>query len=166
MPLIVEDGTLVANADSYITLAAARVYADSRGLSLAGSDAEAERQLRRGFDYVEAYRDRFKGAKVDPTQMTQWPRYGAYVDGRYIDTITIPTELKYAQVQVAAAIQSGLDVTPNSTGESFVVREKVGPIETQYSESVASSGVPILRTAEQLLAALITSTGALTTERA
>lgn len=166
MTLNVEDGSLVTNADSYISLEAARTYAASRGVSLSSGDATAETQLRKAFDFVESYRDRFKGSKVSSSQMTQWPRVGVYIDNEYIDSVTIPNELKYAQVQIAAAIESGLDVNPTSDGTSFVKREKVGPIETEYSEAVATSGVPIVRRAEALLAPLLKSAGLLMTERA
>jgi hypothetical protein len=166
MTLTVEDGSGVTDADSYITLADARTFAASRGISISATDATAEIQLRRAFDALEAYGSRFKGAKSVVGQATQWPRTGAYIDVDLWASDAIPTALKNAQVHFAAAIEAGLDPIPNSTGEAFVVRETIGQIETEYSESVSNSGVPILRTMNFTLAPLLNGSGALSVERA
>lgn len=166
MALTVEDGSLVSGADSYISLEDARTYCTARGLSLSDEDATAEIQLRRAFDYLEMKRASYKGSKVDSAQLTQWPRTGVIIEGVEVDSATIPTELKNAQIQYAVAINSGLDLLPSSAGTPFVVREKVGALETEYSNSLATSGIPIVRIAEQLLEPLLTSVGTLSTERA
>jgi hypothetical protein len=165
MTLIVEDGSLVSDADSYISLDDARTYAESRGLSLNADDDEAEIQLRIGFDYLEAITS-YKGVITSSAQMTSWPRDGVYINGYPVAADYIPPALKYAQVQVAVAVEAGLDPTPNATGDSFVIQEKVGSLETKYSEAVSTSGVPILRSVEKLLAPLVTASGPLTVARA
>lgn len=167
MSLIIEDGTGVAGADSYVTLEEARAYAASRGLTLSSTDATLESYLRRATDYLEAQRDKYKGHKTDATYPLQWPRKCVYIDCTPIDSDVIPAELKQAQIQLAAAINSGIDIMPTATGEAFITLDKVGPIETRYSESIATSGVPIVRTADALLAVLYRDGGGLiTTERA
>lgn len=163
MALTVEDGTGVANADSYITLAEARTYAASRGLTLAVADADAEIQLRKGFDYIE--QQRFTGVRTDPAQPNQWPRNEVYIEGLLLSNTLVPPAIQKAQVVLAAAVQAGLDLQPNSTGASFVTREKVGAIETEYSERIATAGVPVIRAADALLSPFLSRTGALSTVR-
>lgn len=166
MALTVEDGSLVSGADSYIALADARTYCTARGVSLSDDDTTAEVQLRQAFDYLELKRADYKGTKVDSAQLTQWPRTGVLIDGVEVDSVTIPTELKYAQVQYAVAVNSGLSLLPSADGTKFVKREKVGQLETEYSEAVAVSGIPIVRIAEKLLEPLLNRVGMLTVERA
>lgn len=158
MALVVEDGTGVSGADSYISLADARTYATSRGISISADDTTAEQQLRQGFDYLEAKRSQYQGAKTDSAQPAQWPRDGVYVDGVELATNLIPTELQYAQVQLAAAVDGGSDLNPVG-GSSFVTEEVVGPITTKYSEKVNTTGIPIVRAAETLLAPFLVSGG-------
>ena len=166
MTLTVEDGTLVAGADSYISLEDAREYATSRGITLNATDGTAEVQLRKAFDYIEAMRTRFQGEKSDETQESQWPRSNVFIDGIELDDDVIPSLLKYAQVHYAAAIEGGLDIMPTETGEAFVTREKIGPIDTEYSQYVRTSGIPTVRTGDALIAPLLVSRGTLTTVRA
>lgn len=164
--LVVEDGSLVDGADSYISLADARTYATKRGISVAADDTAADIQLRKAFDYLEAIGADYKGTKSDPAQLTQWPRKDVWVDDAELSYAVIPTVLKYAQVQLAAAIQGGINLTPTSDGSAFIVREKIGPIDTEFSEAINTSGVPIVRIADSLLAPLLRRTGLLTVARA
>jgi len=166
MTLTVEDGTGISGADTYISLADARAYAKGRGLTLSDYDDELEQQLRKSLDYIETFRDRFKGTKAAATNVLQWPRLNVSVDGYAVTSTTIPTVLKNAQVELAAAIQSGYTLEPVATGESFVTMEKVGEIETRYSASVSTTGVPIIRKAHTLLAPLIEGGFNLTVSRA
>lgn len=167
MVLTVEDGTGLTNPDSYIALADARDYCATRGMSLNTVDATAEIQLRKAFDYLESLRSTYKGSRTNTTQGGAWPRAEVYIDDVLFDSASIPTALKQAQAQIAAAMERGLDIVPDSDGSPFVSREKVGPIETSYSTRLATSGVPILRSVENLLAPLQNSANLyLSTQRA
>ena len=166
MTLIVEDGSGVANANSYITLAEARSYAIQRGVTLSATDSALEVDLIKSMDYLESQRSNYKGVKTSPTYALQWPRYGVSIDGTEIASNVIPVELKNAQAQLAMAIATGVDLLPTATGAAFVVSEKVGPIETKYAENVSTSGVPIVRAVDALLAPLLRTGGALATARA
>lgn len=166
MTITVETGAGVANANSYVTLAEARTYAKARGVTLTAFDDVLEQYLIKAMDYLESLRADYRGIKTDSTYALQWPRYGVYLDGVELDSNVIPTELKNAQVALAMAVQDGVDLMPTQSGDAFVVSEKVGPIETRYSEGVSVSGVPIVRSVEALLAPLLKATGALSTVRA
>jgi hypothetical protein len=160
MTLTVEDGTGVANADSYIGLIPAKNYAISRGLSFAGADSIIEQNLRVAFDYVESFAGQFVGLPTVLGQVLQWPRSGVFLNGVELSSTTIPLSLQYAQVQAALAINAGFNPLATGSGTPFVVREKVGPLETQYSESVSTSGLPILRGFAALIGQFLVTSGA------
>ena len=164
MSLTVEDGTGVDGADSYISLDDARLYASSRGLVISTNNVAAEIQLRKAFDLIESYRSRYQGLKAVETQAAQWPRTGVYVDGYALAANVVPTEIAHAQVHLAAQIELGLDLRPTTTGP-FVVREKIGPLETEYSTRLNTSGVPIVRVVEDLLTPYLAGAGSVTVMR-
>lgn len=166
MTITVETGAGVANANSYITLAEARAYAKARGVTMTAFDDVLEQYLIKAMDYLESLRADYRGIKTDSTYALQWPRYGVYLDGTELASNVIPNELKNAQAQLAMAVQDGVDLMPTQTGDSFVTSEKVGPIETRYSQRINTSGVPIVRAVDAILAPLLKGTGALSTVRA
>lgn len=151
--IIVEDGTNVANANSYVDSAYAQAYAAARGLSIPSDDAALFPLLVRGFDYIESQRARFKGRKTYPGG-AQWPRTGVDIDSDEIESTAIPEELKKAQVRVAVEIANGTDEAPTITEQ--VKREKIGPMETEYVTGVEG---PVMMAVDALLAPLFKSSG-------
>lgn len=154
MALIVEDGSIVANANSYNTLAELRSYASARGYTLPTDDTELEAETFLAMDYLEALRSKYQGMKVSSSQSLQWPRECVYIDGFAIDNDVIPTELKNAQCQLTMDKDSGIDLQPN-VDSHFVIKEKVDVIETEYSEAVGTSNYPTLEAANALLKPLL-----------
>ena len=150
MAIIIEDGTIVAGANSYASEAELTAFAAERGATLTGA---ADVLLIKAMDYVESFRKAFQGSKVDAAQPLQWPRSGAYVDGYPIPTTEIPVDLKRAQMQ--AAIESdSTDLNPN-TGQA-VKREKVDVIEVEY-ESGGANQAPTFRKVDAYLEPLLSS---------
>lgn len=152
MTLIVEDGTLVANANSYVDLAAIKSYATKRGVTLP-ADATIEVYSQKAMDYLESKRDRYKGLKITKTQALQWPRYPVIIDGFELGSDEIPSEIKSAQCQLILEVNSGVDLQPTMTG-SLVKREKIGPIETEFAVSESGSLAPDLPKVDSLLSPL------------
>lgn len=140
MALIVEDGSGVAGANSYVSVADAKVWAGARGLTLPSADADIEKLIVKAMDLVESYRSRFSGSKTDSAQALQWPRTGASLDGAELDDDVIPTELKSAVYQLAFEAQS-TDLQPTGSGQE-VLREKVDVIETEYAKRGSGSVTP------------------------
>lgn len=153
MALVIEDGSGVAGANSYIGVTAARAYASARGLSLPAADADVEVLLVKAMDYIEAFRTEFQGLKTDATQALQWPRTGATLDGYEVASDTIPTVLASAQAQLAADANLQ-ELMPTGTGRE-VVMEKVDVISVQYAESGDTNPQPIFTKAEALLKPLL-----------
>lgn len=155
MALIVEDGTGVANADSYTSVGTARTYALKRGITLSAVDATLEVYLTKALDYLETLADRYKGTKVADTNALQWPRKDVIIDGVNLATNVIPKNLIGAQIMLAVAVQGGLELLPTVDGTPFIIEDTTGPLTTKYSEKITVSGVPIVRSADALLLPLL-----------
>lgn len=139
MALTIEDGTNVANADSYITVAEYNTWADARfgsGRSTApATDAAAEQLILRAMDYFEGLE--FQGIKTYESQALQWPRAWVVIDGYAKESDEIPTEVKKALYELTYAEELG-DGELNQV-ERKVQSETVGPISVTYSSGSASN---------------------------
>lgn len=152
MALIIEDGTVVANANSYVTLVEARAYALARGVTLSGTDSEVEILAIKAMDYLEAQRGKYQGRKTDPdNQVLQWPRKEVYIDcDEVVDQNTIPQELKDAQCQLIIEGHNSVVLQPNLTSGE-VRREKLPHLEIEYNDKGGSSVSPVMTAVRSLL---------------
>lgn len=159
MALTIEDGSGVAGANSYATVAEARAYATTRGLSLPVADADVEKALVLACDKIETYR--YKGNKTDEANSLEWPRAGVYIGASETELANdeIPDRLKMAQSQFAVESAAGASLQPTGTGRE-VIRTKVDVIETEYAPRGSGSVTPQFNKAEALLAPLLASGGA------
>lgn len=158
MALTVEDGTVVSGADSYLTLAELRAFATKRGVTLTTVDADLEVMSHKAIDYLEAYRDRYKGTKVDEAQPLQFPRDNVYVDGIEVGGDTIPDVLKNAQAQLVVELSAGSELTTNGDGR-VVVRDKLGPIEQSFAVGGSGAPQPVFPAVNRWLAPLLDAGG-------
>jgi len=130
MALVVEDGTLVSGADSYVTLAEFKAWADKRGVTY-GTDEVVTQQIYRAMDYIESLN--FIGEKSDENQALQWPRDQVVIDGYYIDSDEMPNELKVA---VYESIKAELDGDSRMTAsDRRTISEKVGELQVTYANN-------------------------------
>ena len=132
--IVVEDGTVVAGANSYVTEAELTTYAADRGVTLT---AATDVLLIKAMDYIESLA--FIGDKHKESQPLQWPRDEVYIDRYYIERETIPKELKNGVYTAALAIDAELD--PLRIIERATKREKVDVIEVEYMDSAASQTI-------------------------
>jgi len=129
--IIVEDGSLVANANSYVTTAELSTYASARGVTITGTAADL---LIQAMDYIESRN--FIGYRYTQDQALQWPRSYVYIDGFMVAITTIPQLLKDAQCEVALAIDAGNN--PLVTLERDTKSETVGPVSVTYMDNTRS----------------------------
>lgn len=105
MAFTVEDGTNVANANSYVDIAEADSYASDTGYEDWEDLSDAEKQigLVRATHYIDQiYRTSFTGFQQSENQSLAWPRGGAYDENfYYFDTNEIPVRLKRAVIEMA-----------------------------------------------------------------
>ena len=125
-----------ASANSYITLADAETYFESRY----GSDnwdsqtdavknallVNATRLLDQSFDW--------QGDVASSTQALRWPRDDAYdADGDEIDSDIVPDPIKNATCEMALYVVTN----SGSTVDNSIKSAKVGSIEVEYRDNVS-----------------------------
>lgn len=133
MALVQEDGSVVSGANTYVTLAEYKAWADDRGITY-GTDAAVTEQIYRAMDYIESLN--FIGEKANENQPMQWPRLGAIVDGYEVDGTEIPAQLKlavYEAIKVDADGNSELGDLERRT-----ISESVGDISVTYASNSSS----------------------------
>lgn len=157
MSLIVEDGSGIANANSYVSLENARIYASSLGLDLPPDDLDAEAVLASAIFYIDS--QQFQGYRTTGVQALQWPRKGVVANGYPVDENVIPSSIWQAQVRAAVLITDGIVLTPDQFESGIVKKEKVGPIETEYSDYSTYSSSGLFPTVDLLLSAYLISFG-------
>jgi hypothetical protein len=142
MTLTVEDGSVVANADSYVTLAAYQSYGTARGWTLRDTDAEDEIDLRRAFDTINRNWAYLGTRTSASTQVGAWPRYIVGLSA----SDEIPTDIKNAQMELAYQIKGGLD--PFETFDGTIKSAGAGPARVEY---LGGSGRPSITAVNGLL---------------
>lgn len=169
MPLIVEDGTAKTDADAFVSLAAFKVYCDTRGTDYSAySDTALEQAIVRATDYLsEGFS--WKGYKVKPRgttggeQALAWPRYNATDrNGHSVESDSVPWEVEQATSVVAIAEMASPGVmAPTYAPSERVAREKIGPLEVEYyvSDTSPQSARPIQLRVGDLIGGLISTTG-------
>lgn len=131
MAVIVEDGSIVASANSYVTRAELIAFAAARGVTVADEDA-TDAHIVSATDYLETFSAQYKGDPVSRTQELSFPRSNVVIDGFEWNDSEIPRQLKLAQMQVALEIRAGEDPL-NPTAALPVIKERVeGAVEVAY----------------------------------
>lgn len=148
--IIVEDGSIVTGANSYVSEAELVTYAADRGITLTGDTDEL---IIQSMDYIEGLE--YIGVKSTQDQPLQWPRYNAVVDGYLIANDTIPNELKEGQMMTCISIDEGND--PLAVVTRATKKEKVDVLEVEYMDNASSSTV--VKTINSKLRKLLASGG-------
>ena len=131
MALIVEDGSGVAGANSYVSLAEFRAFASLGGFTIPPDDAAAESWLWRAARKMDLFRD-WKGDKANSTQGLQWPRENVYdADGELVPSTSIPRDISQGQEMLAIEMY-GASLAGDTKGGGAPVAEyavEVGEIK-------------------------------------
>lgn len=140
MALIVEDGSIITGANSYVSRQLLIDYAAARGITLTDVDATDVFAIK-AMDYLSMYDTKWKGEQVEPgVQNLAWPRKNVFLGSSWVafDPTFIPNQLVRAQLELALQSQKGIDLVPTTDASTaFIKREKVDVIETEYSEAIA-----------------------------
>lgn len=148
--LIVEDGTPVANSNSYNSIQEIRTFANLRGGTLQSDDRKIEQYALSAMDWIETKESYYKGSRTSATQSLSWPRTGVFLNGPVevmdefgniviLDTTTmfgtnaIPPTLKYTQSQLVIEQSKGIILFPSLQVNLSVRSKTIGPIKTEYS---------------------------------
>lgn len=167
MSLIVEDGSGVANANSYNALADADAFFAARNNTTWAALDQTDQKipyLIQAVDYMQqAFRPRWKGWRHLTTQVLDWPRlwvdqfdspgnYGP--NPYYFAPTTIPQEVKTAQLLLALKITNG-DLAPDLERVEQIV--KVGSIQVTYDSN--RPPFTVYRDVEMLLGPFLQTSG-------
>lgn len=162
--LIVEDGTGLADAESYLSVSDLGDYATDFGRSYtASSPADAdEAALRRATQWLDgAFRSRFPGSRLNGRdQALEWPRDDAYDISGELIADAVPIEIMHATAEAALreiAVPGSLnpDYTPSERIKRQ--RDKVDVLETEveYFDSASGAVIPIVTVIDEILSGLI-----------
>lgn len=142
MSLIVEDGSGVAGAESYISVAAALTYFSNRGNTVwtGLSTPTQEQSLRLATDYMtQMYHDRWAGFRYNVNQSLDWPRvwvpifdvassYGPTPN--FVSPTIVPQLIQNACAELASRANSLGSLAPDIDRIEQVVQ--IGPIKVEY----------------------------------
>lgn len=147
---------------SYGSIAGADTYHSDRGnTTWTGTDAAKTIALLRGSEYIDQnFRSSFPGYKTGlRDQVREWPRTDAYdIEYNHIGGSTIPTEVIYASYEAALReLVTPGTLFPDFTPGQQTKREKVGPIEVEYTGPQGLASVkPMITVILGILAPILT----------
>lgn len=173
MAFTVEDGTGLASANAYISVAEARAYWADVGTVFPQPDSVATPQfpitmqmaIVAATRYMETrYKNRYKGFKEFPAtedpvfagQGLSWPRTDV-CDREGFPVTGVPQGIKNACAEYMSRVFQA-PLAPDPEGQSNVIREKIGPLETEFVPGSLPKFKPY-PTADALVAEFLISGG-------
>lgn len=148
MPLIIEDGTGVQDANSYVTVDEFLEYMSEYHPHRAELDYTlAEASILRGTRFVDSLN--FVGSKSYANTRLQWPRITSFPLANYLPSDVIPWELKQSVFEASIReYDNPGSLTPDTNKSNQVIERTVGPIKTKY---VGGSNTTSLSVVSRLL---------------
>lgn len=143
---VVEDGSGLANATSYVSVVEADDYytIDPAASALWATKTNTEKQY--ALAWATRYLDQkttWKGNPVKPAQALRWPRTGVYDrDRRLIQDDEIPEQVKEATFELTKFLLQN-DPTPGQDVDN-IQRVVVDVIEIEFQEGAKQTSFPIL----------------------
>lgn len=134
MALIVETGTGVAGAQTYVSVTDFRTYATARGITLPVADATVEQLLIKAVDHLEL--NAYIGEPTTETQGLSWPRTTTDIYGIETDE-GVPAAIVRAQELLAIEAQNGaLDIAAR---QNAYKRTKIDVLYIEYHDAATVS---------------------------
>lgn len=140
MSIVVEDGTGLSTAETFVSVADADAYHLAIGnTGWTGTDAAKEIALRRAAQYIDT-RYKYRGERKNLNQALEWPRVDYEPDGR---TEAWPVaNLKAACCE--AALRALSDTLTADVSTDQVIEETVGPITVRYASKSGQTRYPVV----------------------
>lgn len=155
MAIVVENGTGMADAESYLSVAAFKDYCDKWGYAYGTTtDAVIEQKLRQATNFIDTI-FRYKGTRLLASQALEYPRDGL-TDWSGFDITGVPQRVAKATAELAfKALTESLYTDLDRGG--MVTSESVGPLSVSYADGAPVGKV--YRFAENLLKPYIRTSG-------
>lgn len=145
MALVIEDGSIVEGANSFVTENEFEAFAEGYTVP---SSFDAEFAAKEAIRFIMSIEGQMMGQRAAPLlQDLPYPRKNVTLYGEAFPEDAIPKTLKLAQLQLMLDVARGVPLFPDDTAEQAIKRDKVGPIETEYF------GADVATTGGQLVAA-------------
>ena len=148
--LIVEQGAIVADANTYVDADMVDAYMDNLG-RLPWVDVANKTALiyRSALEMEARYRTLWKGAKRDDNdavspQPLSWPRKEVTdEDGTLVDDASVPNLVQLAQMEIVWLISSGSEFVQQeiTSEEGRIKSEQVGPLKTEFFENKSTQSI-------------------------
>lgn len=134
MSLIVEDGSLVANSNTYVSRAEYIAYALARGVTIQ-DNTTTDTQLIKASTYIDSKETMLKGWKRDRDQSMSYPRNNLLLEGYSWDNNEIPRQVIVAQMQLTLDINEGIDLynRPQDTGSGIKRKRVEGVVDVEFA---------------------------------
>jgi hypothetical protein len=133
--VIVENGSQVANANSFVTRDDVAAYCLNRGYSFSITDTDkADQAIIRAGDWLKnTNRVTYRGSLISATQTMPWPRQDAsFYRGPTIANNVVPQCVKDAQCELAYRTLAGTNLQPDLARGGATKREKLDVLEVEY----------------------------------
>ena len=159
--------------DFYGTVAAADAYHAARAnATWTGEDVAKQAALLRASVYIDGryrkllasgvWQSLFPGVKTEGRgQAREWPRTGAEdYEGHAIPSDQVPVEVEQATYEAALRelVEPG-SLSPDFVAASTVKRQKVGPIEEEFSVAAGADGAasvrPVISIIDEMIAPVL-----------
>ena len=162
MSLVVENGSGLSNAESYVFVVDCDAYHVAHGNTPTGiTVTDKEIALRLATQYLEArYVGQWIGTRINSTMSLSWPRFNAEdPDGYWIESNIIPQRLKDATCELALRKIQGDTLVADISEPGTVSAESVtvGPISTSTSYTGGKSQTKQYSIVDRLIGPLIES---------
>lgn len=142
MVLIVEDGSNVTDANTYVGVSDTRIYSSISGVELPEEDSEVEKLLLQAMRWLEV--KEWRGRKTYETQQLSWPRT---IDGR---DVKVDPKIVEAQNYLVTQLAQGISLFPPVT-ENAIFSQRVDVISITYANHDRVRSGPAFPYLEELL---------------
>lgn len=163
MALVIEDGTLVTDADSWVTRAEFIAYAAARGVTIPDDDA-SDVYLVKAAAFIGDHEANLKGILVERDQALCFPRSGLIIEDWSWSSTEIPRQVKLCQMAYAVDLFNEIDIynPPQNPGLATKKERVEGAVSVEYAVSDnAPQKLGRTSTGEALLASLLMHNGML-----
>lgn len=137
--LIIEDGSVVTDANSFATDEEFKTYTNLRCFAVPATQPAREALLVLAMDYLFSKEQQMQGCRVSSEQELPYPRSGVVANCFNVAGDSIPKSLKQAQMELA--LQASTSELLISASVNNVSKEKLGDLEVEYFSGGAWSSV-------------------------
>lgn len=161
MAIVVEDGSIIVGANSYVSRADYIAHAATLGITIA-DDSNADVELITSRSFIDQHEENLKGDRYSRDQDTSYPRSNLVIEGWSWTHEEIPRQVILCQMAFALDVHSGIDLwNPPANPELVTKSERVeGAVSVEYAiGSNQSQKLGRSSTGDAMLASLLNRSG-------